>query len=213
MKGGVHMPKVALYNVSGEQIGDIELSDDIFGIEVNTHVMYEAVKAYLANQRQGTQSAKTRSEVRGGGRKPWRQKGTGRARQGSIRSPQWKGGGVVFAPKPRDYSIRLPKKVRRLALKSAFSSKVESNEIIVLDELNMTTPKTKDMIKVLENLKVGKKALIVIPGKDENIYKSARNIPGVKTSAVNTLNVYDILNHDSFVITKDAVSKVEEVYY
>lgn len=207
------MPKVALYNVSGEQIGDIELSDDIFGIEVNTHVMYEAVKAYLANQRQGTQSAKTRSEVRGGGRKPWRQKGTGRARQGSIRSPQWKGGGVVFAPKPRDYSIRLPKKVRRLALKSAFSSKVESNEIIVIDELNMTTPKTKDMIKVLENLKVGKKALIVIPGKDENIYKSARNIPGVKTSAVNTLNVYDILNHDSFVITKDAVSKVEEVYY
>lgn len=207
------MPKVALYNVSGEQIGDIELSDDIFGIEVNTHVMYEAVKAYLANQRQGTQSAKTRSEVRGGGRKPWRQKGTGRARQGSIRSPQWKGGGVVFAPKPRDYSIRLPKKVRRLALKSAFSSKVESNEIIVIDELNMTTPKTKDMIKVLENLKVGKKALIVIPAKDENIYKSARNIPGVKTSAVNTLNVYDILNHDSFVITKDAVSKVEEVYY
>ena len=207
------MPKVALYNVSGEQIGDIELSDDIFGIEVNTHVMYEAVKAYLANQRQGTQSAKTRSEVRGGGRKPWRQKGTGRARQGSIRSPQWKGGGVVFAPKPRDYSIRLPKKVRRLALKSAFSSKVESNEIIVIDELNMTTPKTKDMIKVLENLKVGKKALIVIPAKDENIYKSARNIPGVKTSAVNTLNVYDILNHNSFVITKDAVSKVEEVYY
>ncbi|HBH11912.1 MAG: LSU ribosomal protein L4p (L1e) [Clostridiales bacterium 38_11] len=207
------MPKVALYNVSGEQIGDIELSDDIFGIEVNTHVMYEAVKAYLANQRQGTQSAKTRSEVRGGGRKPWRQKGTGRARQGSIRSPQWKGGGVVFAPKPRDYSIRLPKKVRRLALKSAFSSKVESNEIIVLDELNMTSPKTKDMIKVLENLKVGKKTLIVIPGKDENIYKSARNIPGVKTSAVNTLNVYDILNHNSFVITKDAISKVEEVYY
>lgn len=207
------MPKVALYNVSGEQIGDIELSDDIFGIEVNTHVMYEAVKAYLANQRQGTQSAKTRSEVRGGGRKPWRQKGTGRARQGSIRSPQWKGGGVVFAPKPRDYSIRLPKKVKRLALKSAFSSKVESNEIIVVDELNLMTPKTKDMIRILDNLKVGKKALIVIPGKDENIYKSARNIPGVKTSAVNTLNVYDILNHDSFVITKDAVSKVEEVYY
>ncbi|HAE42406.1 MAG TPA: 50S ribosomal protein L4 [Clostridiales bacterium] len=207
------MPKVALYNVSGEQIGDIELSDDIFGIEVNTHVMYEAVKAYLANQRQGTQSAKTRSEVRGGGRKPWRQKGTGRARQGSIRSPQWKGGGVVFAPKPRDYSIRLPKKIKRLALKSAFSSKVESNEIIVVDELNLMTPKTKDMIKILDNLKVGKKALIVIPGKDENIYKSARNIPGVKTSAVNTLNVYDILNHDSFVITKDAVSKVEEVYY
>ena len=207
------MPKVNVYNMLGELVEEMELSENVFGVEINEHVVYEVVKNQLANKRQGTQSAKTRAEVRGGGRKPWRQKGTGRARQGSIRSPQWKGGGVVFAPKPRDYSIRLPKKIKRLALKSAFSSKVESNEIIVVDELNLMTPKTKDMIKILDNLKVGKKALIVIPGKDENIYKSARNIPGVKTSAVNTLNVYDILNHDSFVITKDAVSKVEEVYY
>jgi len=155
------MPKVALYNVSGEQVGDIELKEDVFGIEINTHVMYEAVKVYLANQRQGTQSAKTRSEVRGGGRKPWRQKGTGRARQGSIRSPQWKGGGVIFAPKPRDYSMKLPKKIRRLALKSAFSAKAEANEIIVLDALTMEAPKTKEMLKVLGNLKVEKKALLV----------------------------------------------------
>lgn len=206
------MPKVALYNVSGEQVGDIELKDDVFGIEINTHVMYEAVKVYLANQRQGTQSAKTRSEVRGGGRKPWRQKGTGRARQGSIRSPQWKGGGVIFAPKPRDYSMKLPKKIRRLALKSAFSSKVEANEIIVLDALTMEVPKTKEMLKVLGNLKVEKKALVVTPEKDENVVLSARNIPGVKTAQVSTLNVYDILNHDAFIITKDAVNKVEEVY-
>ncbi|SHJ66155.1 LSU ribosomal protein L4P [Dethiosulfatibacter aminovorans DSM 17477] len=206
------MPKVALYNVSGEQVGDIELKDDVFGIEINTHVMYEAVKVYLANQRQGTQSAKTRSEVRGGGRKPWRQKGTGRARQGSIRSPQWKGGGVIFAPKPRDYSMKLPKKIRRLALKSAFSAKVEANEIIVLDALTMEAPKTKEMLKVLGNLKVEKKALVVTPDKDENVVLSARNIPGVKTAQVGTLNVYDILNHDAFIITKDAVNKVEEVY-
>lgn len=206
------MPKVALYNVSGEQVGDIELKEDVFGIEINTHVMYEAVKVYLANQRQGTQSAKTRSEVRGGGRKPWRQKGTGRARQGSIRSPQWKGGGVIFAPKPRDYSMKLPKKIRRLALKSAFSSKVEANEIIVLDALAMEAPKTKEMLKVLGNLKVEKKALVVTSEKDENVVLSARNIPGVKTAQVSTLNVYDILNHNAFIITKDAVNKVEEVY-
>jgi large subunit ribosomal protein L4 len=206
------MPKVALYNISGEQVGEIELNDDVFGIEINAHVMYEAVKVYLANQRQGTQSAKTRSEVRGGGRKPWRQKGTGRARQGSIRSPQWKGGGVVFAPKPRDYSMQLPKKIRRLALKSAFSSKAENNEIIVLDQLSMEGPKTKEMIKVLNNLKVDKKALIVMPEKDNNVVLSARNIPGVKTTEVNTLNVYDILNYNTFIITQDAVKKVEEVY-
>jgi large subunit ribosomal protein L4 len=206
------MPKVALYNISGEQVGEIELNDDVFGIEINAHVMYEAVKVYLANQRQGTQSAKTRSEVRGGGRKPWRQKGTGRARQGSIRSPQWKGGGVVFAPKPRDYSMQLPKKIRRLALKSAFSSKAENNEIIVLDQLSMEGPKTKEMIKVLSNLKVDKKALIVMPEKDNNVVLSARNIPGVKTTEVNTLNVYDILNYNTFIITQDAVKKVEEVY-
>jgi large subunit ribosomal protein L4 len=206
------MPKVALYDITGSQIGDIELSDDIFGVEVNTHVMYEAVKNYLANQRQGTQSAKTRADVRGGGRKPWRQKGTGRARQGSIRSPQWKGGGVVFAPKPRDYSYKLPKKIKRLALKSALSSKVQDQEIIVVDSLGLDRPKTKDMVKVLSNLKAGKKTLVVIPERDEAVILAARNIPGVKTAYVNTINVYDILNCDSFLITKDAVNKVEEVY-
>ena len=206
------MQKVALYDITGSQVGDLELSDDIFGVEVNTHVMYEAVKNYLANQRQGTQSAKTRAEVRGGGRKPWRQKGTGRARQGSIRSPQWKGGGVVFAPKPRDYSYKLPKKIKRLALKSALSSKVQDKEIIVVDSLVLDAPKTKDMIKVLSNLKANKKTLVVIPERDENLILAARNIPGVKTAYVNTINVYDILNCDSFLITKDAVNKVEEVY-
>ncbi|WP_427340459.1 50S ribosomal protein L4 [Caloranaerobacter sp. DY30410] len=206
------MPKVALYNVSGQQIGDIELSDSVFGVEINEHVLYEAVKNYLANRRQGTQSAKTRSEVRGGGRKPWRQKGTGRARHGSIRSPIWKGGGVVFAPKPRDYSYKLPKKIKRLAMKSALSSKVVNGEIIVLDELKMDRPKTKDMVSILKNLNSKKKALIVMSEKDENVVKSARNIQGVSTTLVNTLNVYDILNCDSFIITKDAVRKVEEVY-
>lgn len=206
------MPKVALYDITGSQVGDLELNDDIFGVEVNTHVMYEAVKNYLANQRQGTQSAKTRAEVRGGGRKPWRQKGTGRARQGSIRSPQWKGGGVVFAPKPRDYSYKLPKKIKRLALKSALSSKVQDQEIIVVDSLVLEGPKTKDMIKVLSNLKAGKKTLVVIPERDENVILASRNIPGVKTAYVNTINVYDILNCDSFLITKEAVNKVEEVY-
>ncbi|MDD2397832.1 MAG: 50S ribosomal protein L4 [Tissierellia bacterium] len=206
------MPKVALYDITGNQIGDVELSDDIFGVKVNTHVMYEAVKNYLANQRQGTQSAKTRGEVRGGGRKPWRQKGTGRARQGSIRSPQWIGGGVVFAPKPRDYSYKLPKKIKRLALKSALSSKVQDQEIIVVDSLVLDKPKTKDMIQVLSNLKTGKKTLVVMPERDENVILASRNIPGVKTAFVNTINVYDILNCDSFLITKDAVNKVEEVY-
>ncbi|HOH69774.1 MAG TPA: 50S ribosomal protein L4 [Sedimentibacter sp.] len=206
------MPKVALYDITGSQIGDVELSDDIFGVEVNTHVMYEAVKNYLANQRQGTQSAKTRGEVSGGGRKPWRQKGTGRARQGSTRSPQWVGGGVVFAPKPRDYSYKLPKRIKRLALKSALSSKVQDNEIIVVDSLVLDKPKTKDMIKVLLNLKAGKKTLVVIPERDENVILASRNIPGVKTAYVNTINVYDILNCDSFLITRDAVNKVEEVY-
>ena len=206
------MPKVALYDITGSQIGDVELSDDIFGVEVNTHVMYEAVKNYLANQRQGTQSAKTRGEVRGGGRKPWRQKGTGRARQGSTRSPQWVGGGVVFAPKPRDYSYKLPKRIKRLALKSALSSKVQDNEIIVVDSLVLDKPKTKDMVRVLSNLKAGKKTLVVIPERDENVILASRNIPGVKTAYVNTINVYDILNCDSFLITRDAVNKVEEVY-
>ena len=206
------MPKVALYDITGSQIGDIELNDDVFGVEVNTHVMYEAVKNYLANQRQGTQSAKTRAEVRGGGRKPWRQKGTGRARQGSIRAPQWKGGGVVFAPKPRDYSYSIPKKVKRLALKSALSSKVADQEIIVVDKLVLEQPKTKEMVKVLNNLNSNKKTLIVIPERDEAVVRAAANIAGVKTAYVNTINVYDILNCDSFIITKDAVNKVEEVY-
>lgn len=206
------MPKVALYDIKGSQIGDVELSEDVFGVEVNTHVMYEAVKNYLANQRQGTQSAKTRAEVRGGGRKPWRQKGTGRARQGSIRAPQWKGGGVVFAPKPRDYSYSIPKKVKRLALKSALSSKVLEQEIIVVDQLVLEQPKTKEMVKVLKNLNSNKKTLIVIPERDEDIIRAAANIPGVKTTYVNTINVYDILNCDSFLITKEAVNKVEEVY-
>jgi large subunit ribosomal protein L4 len=206
------MPKVALYDITGSQIGDIELSDDIFGVEVNTHVMYEAVKNYLANQRQGTQSAKLRGEVRGGGRKPWRQKGTGRARQGSIRAPQWKGGGVVFAPKPRDYSYKIPKKVKRLALKSALTSKVQDQEMIVVDRIVLEQPKTKEMIKVLTNLKASKKTLIVLPERDEAVLRAAANIEGVKTAYVNTINVYDILNCDSFIITKDAVNKVEEVY-
>jgi len=206
------MPKVALYDITGSQIGDIELNDDVFGVKVNTHVMYEAVKNYLANQRQGTQSAKTRAEVRGGGRKPWRQKGTGRARQGSIRAPQWKGGGVVFAPKPRDYSYSIPKKVKRLALKSALSSKVEDLEIIVVDQLILDQPKTKEMVKVLKNLNSGKKALVVIPERDEAVVRASANIAGVKTAYVNTINVYDILNCDSLIITKDAVNKVEEVY-
>jgi large subunit ribosomal protein L4 len=206
------MPKVALYDITGSQVGDIELSDGIFGVEVNTHVMYEAVKNYLANQRQGTQSAKTRAEVRGGGRKPWRQKGTGRARQGSIRAPQWKGGGVVFAPKPRDYSYAIPKKVKRLALKSALSSKVQDNEIIVVDKLVLEQAKTKELVKVLKNLNSGKKTLVLIPERDEAVVRAAANIPGVKTAYVNTINVYDILNCDSFLITREAVNKVEEVY-
>ena len=206
------MPKVALYDITGSQVGDIELCDAVFGVEVNNHVMYEAVKNYLANQRQGTQSAKTRAEVRGGGKKPWRQKGTGHARQGSIRAPQWKGGGVVFAPKPRDYSYSIPKKVKRLALKSALSSKVEDKEIIVVDSLELVQPKTKEMVKVLKNLNSAKKTLVVIPERDEAIVRAAANIPGVKTAYVNTINVYDILNCDSFLITKDAVNKVEEVY-
>ncbi len=206
------MPKVNVYNMLGELVEEMELSENVFGVEINEHVVYEVVKNQLANKRQGTQSAKTRAEVRGGGRKPWRQKGTGRARQGSIRSPQWKGGGVVFAPKPRDYSYSVPKKVKRLAMKSALTSKVVENEIIVVDELRFDAPKTKDMVKVLTNLKADKKALIVMDTKDFNVMKSASNIPGVETTHVNTLNVYDILKYNSFIITKEAVKRVEEVY-
>lgn len=206
------MPKVTMLNMSGTEAGTIELKDDIFGIEVNQYAVHALVKNYLANQRQGTQSAKTRSEVRGGGRKPFRQKGTGRHRQGSTTDPSQVGGGVAFAPKPRDYRYSLPKKLRRLAMKSVLSSKVEEKEIIILDTLSFDAPKTKEMIKVLENVKAAKKALIVMAEKDENVIRSAANIPGVKTSLVTTMNVYEIINHTSFIITKDAINKLEEVY-
>jgi large subunit ribosomal protein L4 len=206
------MPKVAVYNISGAQVGEIELSETVFGITPNTHVLHEAVVMQQASLRRGTHDTKGRSEVRGGGRKPWRQKGTGRARQGSIRAPQWVGGGTVFGPTPRSYAYKLPKKVRRLALKSALSSKVNANEIIVLDTLSLDAPKTKDMVKILSNLKVEKKALIVSLDNDQNIELSARNIPGVKVVDATGINVLDLLHHDALVITKDAVAKVEEVF-
>lgn len=206
------MPKINVLNVSGQNVGEIELNDSIFDIEVNEHVLYEAVKCQLANKRQGTQSAKTRAEVRGGGRKPWRQKGTSRARQGSIRSVQWVGGGVAFAPKPRDYSYSLPKKVRRLAMKSALSSKVQDKEIIVLDALSLEAPKTKEIVNLFKNVNAAKKTLVVTAENDVNVVKSVRNIEGANVAHVSTLNVYDILNCDSFIITTDAVKKVEEVY-
>lgn len=206
------MPNVALLNVSGKQVGEIELSENIFGANINVEAMHQVVKMYLANQRQGTQSALTRAEVRGGGKKPWRQKGTGRARHGSTRSPQWTHGGIVFAPKPRSYRYSVPKKIKRIAMKSALSSKVQDNNVVVLDELNFDAPKTKQVASMLENLKVDSKTLIVLAENNENVVKSARNIEGVKATLVNTLNVYDILNYDKFIITKDAVKKVEEVY-
>ena len=206
------MPKVAVYNVTGAQVGEIELSDAIFGITPNAHVLHEAVVMQQASLRRGTHDTKGRSEVRGGGRKPWRQKGTGRARQGSIRAPQWVGGGTVFGPTPRSYAYKLPKKVRRLALKSALSTKVNANEIIVLDALSIDAPKTKDVVKLLSNLKLGKKALIVAAEQDNNLSLSARNIPGVKVVGATGINVLDLIHHDALVITKDAVSKVEEVF-
>lgn len=198
-----------MFNISGSEVGTIDLNDNIFAVEVNTHVMHQAVVQYLANQRQGTQSALTRAEVRGGGRKPWRQKGTGRARQGSIRSPQWTGGGVVFAPKPRDYSFKLNKKVKRLALKSALTTKVNDGKLVVVDELTVN-PKTKEMAAVLNNLNVAK-ALVVVED-NQNAVIAARNIPTVKTASVSTINVYDILKYDSLVLTKSVVEKIEEVY-
>lgn len=206
------MPKVDLYNMKGETVGEIELSDNIFGIEVNKNAVHLAVQNQLANKRQGTQSTKTKSEVRGGGIKPWRQKGTGRARQGSIRSAQWIKGGIVLGPKPRSYSYTIPKKLKKLALKSALTSKVNGKELMVLDQLSFDSIKTKQMIGVLDSLKVETSALIVINGKNETVEKSTRNIPGVKTAFVNTINVFDILKYDKFIITKDAVEKVEEVY-
>ncbi|MEG2972409.1 MAG: 50S ribosomal protein L4 [Clostridium sp.] len=205
------MSKVTLFNVNAEKVGEIELSDAVFGVEINAEVMHQVVKMQLANKRQGTQSALTRAEVRGGGIKPWRQKGTGRARQGSIRAPQWTHGGIVFAPKPRDYSFSMPKKVKRLALKSALSSKVASNEVIVLDSLSMEAPKTKAIVEMLSKFDV-KKTLIVVKESNENIYKSVRNIVGAHVVPVNNINVYDILKYDNMIITKDAVEKVEEVY-
>lgn len=206
------MAKLDVLNMSGEKVGEIQLNDSIFGAEVNKQVLHQVVVNYLANQRQGTQSAKTRAEVRGGGRKPFRQKGTGNARQGTIRAPHYVGGGVVFAPKPRDYSYVLPKKIKRLALKSALSSKVQNGEMVVLEDLSFEAPKTKAMLNVLKNVNAGKKALIVTLDKNDNVVFSANNIPGVKTSFVGQLNVYEILNHNSFIITKAAVEKLEEVY-
>lgn len=206
------MAKVTMLNMAGEEAGVIELKDEIFGIEPNENAVHAVVVNYLANQRQGTQSAKTRGEVRGGGRKPFRQKGTGRHRQGSTTDPSQVGGGIAFAPKPRSYRYSVPKKVKRLAMKSALSSKVAEKEIIVLDELKFDAPKTKEMIKVLANIKAEKKALIITANKDENVMKSAANIPGVKTALVGTMNVYEIVNHNSFIVTKEAVEKIEEVY-
>jgi large subunit ribosomal protein L4 len=198
--------------MEGTPVGEIYLQDGVFGTEINEAVLHQVVKMQLANKRQGTQSALTRGEVRGGGRKPWRQKGTGRARHGSIRSPIWIKGGVVFAPKPRDYSYTLPKKIRRLAMKSALSSKVANDQIIVLDSLKLPQPKTKEMVKVLNNLKVAKKALVVLSEKDEIVQRALRNIPGVKLAYINTLNVLDILNFDVFIVTQEAVRRIEEVY-
>lgn len=206
------MPKLAVYDMSGAQVGDIELSDSVFGIEPNVAVMHQFVKMQLANKRQGTASTKTRAEVRGGGRKPWRQKGTGRARVGSSRNPVWKGGGIAFGPKSRDYSYKLPRKVRRLALKSALSSKVIDNQIIIVDELVFNEPKTKQMVQTMEALKIGGKALVVTADGDANVYKSARNIKGVKPLRADFINVYDLLNYETLLITRDAVSKVEEVF-
>lgn len=205
------MPIVGLFNKEGQKITDFELSDKVFGVEVNQYVMHQVVVALLANKRQGTQSAKTRAEVSGGGIKPWRQKGTGRARQGSIESPQWIHGGIVFAVKPRSYRISVPKSARRLAMKSALSSKVEENQIVVLESLEMDAPKTKEVIKMLDAFEA-KKTLIVTAESNQNVYKSARNIQGVSVIPVNNLNVYDLLKFEKLIITKDAVSKIEEVY-
>ena len=206
------MPNISVVDMEGKQVGTVDLSDSIFGIEPNAAVMHQVVLSYLAAQRQGTQSALTRSEVSGGGKKPWRQKGTGRARQGSTRSPQWTHGGVVFAPKPRDYRFTVNKKERRLALKSALSVKAAESEIIVVDKIVTDEYKTKKMVAMLNAVEATKKTLIVLSEVDDKVIKSANNIPGVKTAQVNTINVYDILNADKLVIAQDAVSKIEEVY-
>ena len=206
------MPKVDVYNIDGKKVSEVELKEEIFGIIPNEAVVHTVLVNYLANQRQGTQSTKTRAEVRGGGRKPWRQKGTGRARQGSIRAPQWIKGGIALGPKPRDYRYTVNKKERRLALKSLLSSKVIENQLVIVDSLPLTEIKTKSMVSALNNLKVEGKTLIVLPEKNENVQKSARNIENVKTSLVNTMNVYDLLKYNKLVLTLDAVKKIEEVY-
>ena len=206
------MAQVKVLNMAGDVVGDIQLNDAVFGIEPNEYAVQAVVTNYLANQRQGTQSAKTRSEVRGGGRKPFRQKGTGRHRQGSTTDPTQVGGGIVFAPKPRSYRYALPKKLKRLALKSVLSAKVAGNELIVVDELKFEAPKTKEMVKVLENIKAEKKALIVMDEKDANVIKSAANLQGIRTALVSTMNVYEIANHYSSVLTKAAAERIEEVY-
>lgn len=205
------MPKVALYNQAGSQVGEVELSDAVFGIEPNNNVLFDAILMQRATRRQGTHKVKNRSEVSGGGRKPWRQKGTGRARQGSIRSPQWRGGGIVFGPTPRSYSYKLPKKVRRLAIKSALSTKVLDNDVVVVENLTIEAPKTKDMVQVLNALSLNKKVLIVTADADQTIELSARNIPGVTVVDANGVNVLDVMNHDKMVITKEAAEKVGEV--
>lgn len=205
------MANVSVYNMEGKEVGKMDLNDAVFGVEINEHLVHMAVVQNLANKRQGTQKAKTRSEVRGGGRKPWRQKGTGHARQGSTRAPQWKGGGVVFAPTPRDYSFKLNKKEKRAALKSVLTSRVQDNKLIVLDELKFDEIKTKEFKKVMDNLKVDK-AMVVIGGQDENVILSARNLPRVNTAVAENINVYDILKGDTLVLTKDAVAKIEEVF-
>ena len=205
------MASVSVYNMEGKEVGTIDLNDAVFGVEVNEHLVHMAVVQHLANKRQGTQKAKTRAEVSGGGRKPWRQKGTGHARQGSTRSPQWKGGGVVFAPVPRDYSFKINRKEKRAALKSVLTSKVQGGNLIVLDELKLDGIKTKNFVAVMNNLKV-QKGLVVIAENDTNVVMSARNLPDVNTAAANAINVYDILNAKTVVLTKDAVTKIEEVY-
>ena len=205
------MANVSVYNIEGKEVGSIELNDAVFGVEVNEHLVHMAVVNQLANNRQGTQSAKTRSEVSGGGRKPWRQKGTGHARQGSTRAPQWTGGGIVFAPKPRDYSFKMNKKEKRIALLSALSSKVAESKIVVLDEFKLDEIKTKKFVEVMNNLKVSK-ALVVLEGENKNVVLSGRNIPTVKVSATNEINTYDVLKYDTLVVTKAAVEKLQEVY-
>ena len=205
------MANVTVYNMEGNEVGTMELNDAVFGVEVNEHLVHLAVVRQLANKRQGTQKAKTRSEVSGGGRKPWRQKGTGHARQGSIRAPQWTGGGVVFAPVPRDYEVKMNKKERRAALKSALTSKVQDNKLVVVDSLALAEVKTKEMQRVLTNLKA-EKALVITAADDKNVVLSARNIADVQTATVNTMNVYDVMKHNTVVVTKDAVASIEEVY-